>query len=72
MAHYTGGVNTVCPFYRHESRYQVTCEGLTQGAATQLRFEEEAGKKRYMEERCARFDYERRCPLAGLLMKKYE
>ena len=71
MANYTGGVNTVCPFYQRESKYQITCEGLIRGAYTQTRFDTEEAKLEFMRRACSSFSYAERCPLAQLLTKQY-
>lgn len=72
MANYVGGVTSVCPFYQRESRYMITCEGLFEGMNLQLNFDSEEHKQLYMSDACSSFDYVKRCPLAKLLMLKYE
>ena len=44
MANYAGGATAVCPFYQHESRYTVTCEGLYDDCVQQVKFNEAADK----------------------------
>lgn len=50
----------------------ITCEGLFEGMNMQLNFDSEEHKQLYMSDACSSFDYVKRCPLAKLLMLKYE
>jgi len=75
MAHYTGGVSSVCPFYDHEARLSITCEGMSgpegpQEAAGIRKFNSEEHKRLWQEGYCFSMQY-LRCPYARLLESKY-
>ena len=55
MANYAGGATAVCPFYQHESRYTVTCEGLYDDCVQQVKFNEAADKTAYVAHVCSSF-----------------
>ena len=71
MANYAGGATAVCPFYQHESRYTVTCEGLYDDCVQQVKFNEAADKTAYVAHVCSSFSYRRMCPIARLLEEKW-
>ena len=70
MAHYTGGVNSICPFYEHEARLSITCEGMCGELSGIRKFQDEGRKKAWQEKFCFERQY-LRCPYAGLLENKY-
>jgi len=71
MANVSMGAKTVCPFYLHEAKFSITCEGLI-GAAILSRFGSVEEKLAHQEAVCCGFGYTKLCPLAAALMKKYE
>lgn len=70
MGNTTGGGRAICPFYVKEAKQSITCEGLIDGADNMARFASADEKRVFQRERCERFDYEKRCPLAAALAKK--
>ena len=65
-------VNVVCPFYRRDEGRKLTCEGLLNGTILSSTFRKEAKMVAHMDKDCCSMDYEKLCPIAAALMKKYE
>lgn len=67
--HYTSS-KALCPFYKHESRQVIYCEGIKEGTVLHLAFSNSSDwilhKKQYC--RCTDFT---KCPISNLLMSKY-
>lgn len=61
----------MCPFFQHDSRFEITCEGLTAEDQLQIKFRTEMKKENYLREVCCTFCYEKRCPVAHMLEQKY-
>ena len=60
-----------CPFFiRCEDRY-ICCEGFTARCITIIRFDDAECKAEWMRERCERYDWDKKCPLARQLGEKY-
>ena len=72
MASFSGGANTICPFYIKEAKKSITCEGLIDGVDCLMRFTDEGAKIAFQAENCERGDYFARCPQAVALEEKYE
>ncbi len=72
MPNYRGGVKAICPYYQHESKYTITCEGIFENSQQQVKFSTKADKMRHVSEVCSSFGYSRFCPVARMLEKKYE
>jgi len=72
VANYTFGSRTVCPFYLKEARKSITCEGLADGTMSMTRFASEEEKQRFQAENCEMYNFDRFCPMAAALMRKYE
>ena len=72
MANTTGGARAVCPFFQHDSRFEITCEGLTAEDQLQIKFRTEMKKENYLREVCCTFCYEKRCPVAHMLEEKWK
>lgn len=66
--HYTS-IKAICPFYKHESRQVIYCEGIQEGTVLHLAFANASEclshKKRYC--RCNHSQ----CPINYLLLSKY-
>ena len=71
MANYTGGANTVCPFYMHEADKSITCEGLRETSLLMMRFRQREEKEAWQAEFCVKFSYDQ-CPVAWMLLQKYD
>ena len=71
MANTVGDGSAVCPFYHHESRLGIVCEGLIDGTVDMIRFQTEEEKERFRRMRCESFEYEQRCLIAMILVEKY-
>lgn len=67
--HYTSN-KAICPFYKHESRQVIYCEGIKEGTVIHLAFANPSDclthKKQYC--RCGNCS---KCPISTLLMAKY-
>ena len=72
MANYTGGSSAVCPFYQHESKYEITCEGINEQSVQQTKFSSEDCKDKHVRHVCSSFYYMERCPIARMLSEKYK
>jgi len=70
MANYTGGANTICPFYERETERSITCEGLRGDSVLTMRFPTRREKTAWQEEFCMTFTHNR-CPLARACYEKY-
>lgn len=72
MANYAYGVKSICPFYLHEARMSITCEGFTTGTVNMTRFASSEDKKAYQAGKCEMYAYAAHCPLAAALSRKYD
>lgn len=61
----------VCPFYRYESDYYVSCEGVTDDSFLHNGNGDSKKNKEYIKTYCHTFKY-RECPIHCMLIKKYE
>lgn len=69
-----------CPFYRGvhvntakiSARKEIICEGLTGDCTLRLCFHKNDSIKQWLLKHCMRHDYESACPIAEMLMKKYD
>lgn len=69
---YCENSRAVCPFYCKESKIQVVCEGLQKSQTLTIGFRNKTSMAKWQEKTCYNMDCLKNCPLAGLLMKKYE
>ena len=60
MSNFTGGANTVCPFYDSENGTSITCEGVFVPSVITMRFKSSTDKKKWQKDYC--FLFERRMP----------
>ena len=72
MPNYRGGVKAICPYYQHESKYTITCEGIFENSQQQVKFSTKEDKVKHVLQVCSSFGYSRLCPVARMLEKKYE
>ena len=70
MANYTGGANTICPFYIREAACSITCEGAGAAVVLMMRFPSKDEKPLWQSQYCCTFGYPR-CPVAKMLLEKY-
>lgn len=74
MGNTTAGANTICPFYKKESRQTICCESEHDAApanvSSVLTFRSEEEKKAYQKDHC--FQYKSQCEIAKGLYDKYE
>ena len=56
MAKHYVNSRAICPFYKHESRQMVYCQGVVQGSVVHLAFENNAISRDFKERYC-RKDY---------------
>lgn len=66
---YTVSKFAVCPFYLHEGRQIICCEGLYDGCVIHVAFANATNAKSHKRRLC-RHDY-RRCPVYKMLEAKY-
>ena len=71
MSNFTGGANTVCPFYECENQTSITCEGVYIPSVITMKFKSGKDKKQWQEKYCFLFEYNN-CPIARGLIEKYE
>lgn len=71
MGSYRLSANVICPYYLRESERSITCEGLREGMVIKSLFGSEQEKSEYQRDMCVHYEYHRRCPLAGAILKKY-
>lgn len=68
---FVGVCRAVCPFYDHESRYAITCEGPVYRTTASLKFPREEERKQWVERYCCRMEGYPQCPLCQQAEKKY-
>lgn len=70
----TANANTICPFYRKESRQTICCESEHDAypaiVSSVLTFRSEEEKKAYQKDHC--YKYESQCAIAQGLYDKYD
>ncbi|MBE5928493.1 MAG: hypothetical protein E7267_03850 [Lachnospiraceae bacterium] len=66
---YLGNANAKCPYYHHESRKQITCEGCGCFEIVH-KFKNEKEKMRFEIKNC--YNYPNECQIARANDKKYE
>lgn len=71
MANTTGGARAICPFFQHDSRYEITCEGIHDDDQLQIKFQTEKHKENHLRQVCSTFQYRTYCPIARMLDEKY-
>ena len=71
MSNFTGGANTVCPFYEMENQNSISCEGVFIPSVITMKFKSGKDKKQWQEKYCFLFEYNK-CPIARGLIEKYE
>lgn len=71
MGNYTGGVNTICPYYSHESDKTITCEGMIDETVVMSRFMDNDSKTMWQYNVCSTYKYGS-CPIANINNKRYE
>ena len=52
---FAGICRAVCPYYDHESRFSVTCEGPVENTLASIKFTAEKARIRWVEEFCCRY-----------------
>lgn len=68
---FAGICRAVCPYYDHESRFSVTCEGPVENTLASIKFTAEKARIRWVEEFCCRMERYPFCPLCQQAEKKY-
>ncbi len=66
--HYTTN-KAICPFYKHESRQMIYCEGIKKGNVLHLAFDNPANCLEHKKKYC-RCNYSQ-CSLHSMLDRKY-
>ena len=61
-----------CPFYHNNDSNRIVCEGLCEGNTINLVYENQADRRRYMNEVCNSILGCRDCPVYIMLVQKYE
>jgi hypothetical protein len=64
--------SVICPFYVYDGKQSITCEGIIRDTRTMTKFENPTKKEKYLKLCCARYQYHDVCPVAKVLLKKYE
>lgn len=66
---FCGEADVKCPYYRRESAYTITCEGIEYETEHITKFKSEKDKLMFIETRCAKLDAP--CVCAALLNERY-
>lgn len=66
--HYTSS-KAICPFYKHESRQVIYCEGVKEGTVLHLAFANPSDCISYKKHYCRCNHIQ--CPISSLLTSKY-
>ncbi len=64
--------NVVCPFYLDTEKNTIRCEGIGGAASLHMAFLNRKDVRSYQETYCADLQKCGRCPVFGMLRKKYE
>lgn len=72
MPNYNGGATAKCPYYQHESRLAVSCEGILDDTIIQIRFANESDKEDHVKLICSSYNYLCQCPIARMLENEYK
>lgn len=67
--HYTSS-KAICPFYKHESRQVIYCEGIKEGTVLHLAFANPSDCLLHKKQYC-RGNNHIQCPISILLISKY-
>ena len=67
-----GGAETVCPFYKRESKYMISCEGFYGETELVTRFKKANDKDKWQKKVCFQMELCALCPVHSLLEAKYE
>ncbi len=62
----------VCPFYLRMTGNTVSCEGVEDGAETQINFPSREKRLSYCRSYCCSVPHYRDCRIASMLFDKYE
>lgn len=62
--------DVVCPYYKHDERQTINCEGVEEGSALHLAFATRPQLMRYKRLYCR--DCWKKCMIAGALNRKYD
>lgn len=68
MKHYTS-IKAICPFYKHESRQVIYCEGVAEGNVIHLAFANPSDCLSHKKEYC-RCNHTQ-CSISKMLISKY-
>lgn len=60
-----------CPFFHKSTAAEITCEGITDGSASNKTFFKSGQDKKYQIDIFCKCEY-RRCPIYSAIMRKYE
>ena len=71
MPNYTGGADTVCPFYLREDAKSISCESFGLASVMTMKFKKTEEKRAWQSQYCFLFSYGR-CPIAAAIERKYE
>lgn len=60
-----------CPFFSNYDANRIVCEGLCEGNTINLVYENQADRRQYMKIRCESIEGCRKCPIYGVLDRKW-
>lgn len=63
--------NVVCPFYRGQEAYKISCEGIQKNSSLTLSFSLPMERKQHCEHYCNSISGFQNCPVAIMLNSKY-
>jgi len=73
MSRNFSSASVVCPFYKSENMKLIVCEGVSGCSRLELHFESKDDKASYKAKNCERIrENWKVCPIAQILLKKYE
>lgn len=72
LSNVTSNVTVVCPFFIHDARQSISCEGNLGHTICMHKFQSPEEKNQHISLYCENPDYERVCPHAGWLKYCYE
>ena len=61
--------DVVCPFYKHQDTYRVSCEGIQKNSSVSLSFALPQERKQHCKEYCNSMDGYHLCPISKMLYK---
>ena len=71
MSNVASSARAKCPYFKRDKGNAIVCEGAVEGSKLLMLFDKTEQRIAWQRRRCECFDYAKRCPVAGMLERKY-